>query len=127
VNYSDTVIPKGDFCYRVVPIAEGEILSTDFERFGRDLREYPFNAHGDKRVLCPYWIRTTHGTVRCERLDLEVFDDDLGYYDHETALEKATQHFGKDNVASKVGRSWELPDELKVCGINLDEDEDSPP
>lgn len=58
-----SVIPPGEFCYRVVRLGAGESISDDIERFGRDLRE--FRYHGAyKEVLCPYWIRTERDTVR---------------------------------------------------------------
>lgn len=81
-------IPVGPFCYSLVPIADGEVLSDDVERFGKELREFRYHGQ-NKEVLCPYWRRTDYGTVVCDFLHKEVHDD-----------------------------SWALPDELKICGIN---------
>lgn len=109
------LIPVGENCYRLVPIAPGAVLDDDAWRYGMDLRE--FRYHGDwKTVLCPYWRRTGHGTVRCEFLDREVFDEDD---DH--AREKVVALFG-DRAEGRVGRAWELADEFKVCAIHYTED-----
>lgn len=111
----DSVIPPGDHCYRVVKIREGEILNGDINQFGKELREYRY--HGNyKEVLCPYWQRTDYGTVRCNFLDKEVVDDE----DLE-AREKIMKHFGISNPGEKFDFSWALPDEIKICGINEDE------
>ncbi len=86
--------------------------------YGKDLREFSFHR-GQKAVLCPYWIRTSHGTVRCEKMNVEVFDDGS---DPKGAVLKATAHFGADKVHALVRHSHWLPDELKICGMAMDED-----
>lgn len=118
------LIPVGDFCYRVERLAPGEVLSRDLDRYGKDLREYSFSlAHRTKAVLCPYWQVTGHGTVRCEHLNREVLDEER---DYALSLDKANKHFGADRVHEMVGRSWALADEIKICGVNEDdEDEDA--
>lgn len=114
------LIPVGEFCYRIVELAPGEVLSREHDRYGRDLREFPYHR-GTKCVLCPYWQRTNHGTVRCEYLGKEVLDDEAE--DWGQALALATEYFGAGQVDQKVGRSWALADEIKVCGVNEDADE----
>ena len=37
-----TQIPPGENCYRVVELIEGEVLSEEIERFGKDLREFSY-------------------------------------------------------------------------------------
>ncbi|MBK6651926.1 MAG: hypothetical protein IPG42_20895 [Betaproteobacteria bacterium] len=64
----DPLIPSGRFCYRLEPITPGEVMANDLERYGKDLREHSYGG-GMKQVLCPYWIRTDHGTVRCEKMN----------------------------------------------------------
>ena len=108
----ESVIPTGPFCYSIVPIVEGEILSDDIERFGKELRE--FRYHGDtKEVLCPYWRRTDYGTVICDFLHKEVYDEE-----NEDARALIEAKFGKSEPGDKIGHSWALPDELKICGIH---------
>ena len=109
-------IPPGEFCYRVFPLAEGEVLIREVEQFGKGLREYPF-ASNLKQVLCPYWLRTDYGTVRCKFLGVEVVDEL-----DPAAVEKLAQHLGSADAARAFPVSWELPDELKICGIREDED-----
>jgi hypothetical protein len=109
-------VPAGDYCYRLTPLAEGEVVTTDWTRFGREAREY--SSHGRKFSLCPYWTLTEHGTVRCELLNVEVLSEREHY---SVALAKATAHFGEFAVDAKVGRSTSLSDEAKICKINLDE------
>jgi hypothetical protein len=111
-------IPKGGFCYRVVRLRPGELLSKEIARFGKDLREY--SHHGDwKEVLCPYWHRTDYGMVRCDYLESEGLDEnDRG------AMEKAIRHFGSEELLWKAHRYSLLYDEIKVCGVKEDEDEE---
>lgn len=113
-----SLIPSGEFCYSVVKIREGEILSQEIEKFGRELREFQY--YGDyKEVLCPYWQKTEYGTVRCNFLDREFIDDD-----DPTSIEKIVTNFGSSDAPSKFERSWALPDEIKICKIRDDEDDE---
>lgn len=113
-----SVIPSGGFCYRVVRIAEDDVLGTDVSRLGKELRE--FRHHGDyKAVLCPYWQRTDYRTVRCTYLDVEVVDED-----DPDARQRIVNHFGSAASLERIGRSWSLADELKICGVRDDEDAD---
>lgn len=109
-----SIIPPGEYCYRIVEIQDGEVLSDDIDRFGKDLREYSYGG-GYKEILCPYWQRTDYGTVRCNYLEKEVIDD-LDFDAHK----KIMAHFGISDVYEKFDSCWELPDEIKICGINLD-------
>ncbi len=111
-----SLIPPGGYCYRVIKIKDGEVLSREIEKFGRELREYHYGGNY-KEVLCPYWQRTEYGTVRCNFLDLEFIDDE-----DEKAHEKIVSHFGAPDAPDRFGRSWALPDEIKICGIREDED-----
>lgn len=115
------LIPVGQFCYRIEEIAPGEVLSRELDRYGRDLREFPYRR-GTKCVLCPYWQRTNHGTVRCEYLGKEVHDEEA--MDRALARRQATEYFGADRVNEQVGWSSDLADEYKVCGVNEDDDDD---
>lgn len=121
MNETHPLIPPGDFCYRVVPLQPGEVLSAAGEGYGKELREFSFHP-GLKTALCPFWRRTGHGTVRCEFLDLEVLSESEPY---ELVLKWATDHFGAGHVDQRVGRSSMLADECKVCGVNLDADGDA--
>jgi hypothetical protein len=72
-----SIIPVSDyFCCQIVEIQPNEILSTDRDRFGKDLREFHYYGN-DKEILCPYWFLTNHNTVRCEFLDIEDDMDSL--------------------------------------------------
>lgn len=113
-----SLIPPGRYCYQVVKVREGEVLCKDISRFGMELRECRF--HGDyKRILCPYWQTTEYGTVRCNFLGQEVVDE----FD-ENASEKIAAHFGTADAMERVDWSLELSDELKICGVGEDEDEE---
>lgn len=111
------LIPAGAYCYRVVGLRDGEELPTDFGRFGNDLREAGYHR-GRKRVLCPYWQVTDHGTIRCDYLDLEVLDES-----DRDARRQVAEHFGTGKAAFRIGTCCLLADEVKVCEINV-EDED---
>lgn len=108
----ESLIPNGPFCYRLVEIEEGEVLSRDIERCGIDLREFPYRP-GWKQVACPYYARTNYGTVKCNFVGMEARDD----------RERINAHFNDDNAADRYPWSWQLSDEIKVCGINEEEDE----
>ena len=113
MNKDASLIPSGSFCYRVVKVQDGEVLSRDVDRYGKDLREY--SSHGDyKRVLCHYWNRTDYGTVRCDYLEKEVVDGQ-----DDDAEEKIQKHFGVEDASAKFGWSVLLEDEIKICGVNL--------
>ncbi len=116
---SDTKeIPPGGFCYRVVSLKPGEVLSKDIDKFGKELREYPWHE-GYKEVLCPYWRRTDYGMVRCEYMGVEELDED----DSE-AWDKAIAHFGNKDAFLKANHPGYLYDEIKGCGIKEYEEED---
>ena len=110
-------IPAGQFCYRIVPLQPGEVLSTEINRFGKELREYSF-APGYKEVLCPYWQRTDHGTVRCDYLHQEYLDDT-----EPCAKQRAKAH---DPRLASIGPSSYLTDEIKICKVKTEEDADLP-
>ena len=111
-----SVIPSGEYCYRLAKKRDGEILSIDLERFGKDLREWDY--HGDyKAVLCPYWQTTYYGTVRCDLLGRETISDDFG------AREKIEAHFGISDASEKVDYDWALADKIKICDIDTDMDD----
>ncbi|MDE0514469.1 MAG: hypothetical protein OXI88_22140 [Gammaproteobacteria bacterium] len=110
-----SVIPIGEYCYRLVKKRDGEILIRDGERFGKDIREYDYK--GDyKAILCPYWQTTDYGTVRCDFLDKETISD------ASDACEKIQAHFGISDASEKFSYDWALADEIKICDINIDED-----
>jgi hypothetical protein len=111
MSKSHPLIHKGDFCYRIVLLAPGEVLSTARERYGKDLREFAFHRDS-KAVLCPFWRHTDHGTVRCEFLGIEVLSESEPY---ELALRQGTDHFGAALVDERVGRSSLLADEARCA------------
>lgn len=115
------LIPQGVYCYQVVELPDGELPpNPPLEMFGKELREASY-ACGYKRVLCPYWQFTDHGTVRCEYLAVEAVME----HDYEAHLDQALKHFGTEQAlaAVRVG-ALRLPDEIKICEINLpDENE----
>lgn len=114
----ESVIPPGGFCYRVRKISPGEVLSSDIDRFGKDLREFSFGG-GFKEILCPYWRRTDYGMVRCEFLGVEGLDERAG------AKIEALAHYGSEAAFSAANQSPDfLSDEIKICDVKDDEDED---
>ncbi|HMV55320.1 MAG TPA: hypothetical protein PLV48_14770 [Rhodocyclaceae bacterium] len=118
MDKDESLIPVGEFCYRVVDLAEGEVLVFDPERFGKDLREADCTK-STKRILCPYWQATDYGTVRCNFLDVDACD---GIEDETRA--RIVAHFGSEDAVDRIVRDWALPDEIKVCGINVDDDDE---
>ncbi len=112
----ESVIPPGNFCYRLKRIKDGEVLSKDIARFGRDLREYSYNGKY-KEILCPYWYRTDYGTVKCIYLEKEVVDEE-----DENAADKIQKKFGDPDAVNNFDHSWELSDEIKICGIRYEKD-----
>lgn len=111
-------IPPGDYCYRIHPIREGEKLSTDRAEFGKSLREYSYMP-GFKQVLCPYWQRTDYGTVKCLFLNTEVYDEESS---GEQTFALLAAKIG-EAAAQNFPRNWALADEIKICGINEDKDD----
>ncbi|WP_139800689.1 hypothetical protein [Geothermobacter hydrogeniphilus] len=110
-----SIIPYGDFGYTVTMIKHDKILSDDIDRFGKSLREFRYHE-GYKEVLCPYWRRSDYGTVKCEYLDVEVIDsEDFNAWD------KIKSHFSIDDPSRLFERSHRLPDEIKICDLNLEE------
>ncbi|MGH8461611.1 MAG: hypothetical protein ACRESS_08405 [Stenotrophobium sp.] len=113
---STDVIPEGPFCYRVVEKLPGETFTGDSSRFGMELREWSYRGNL-KEVLCPYWQRTEHGTVRCEFLGREYVEPISDEYPI------ALAYFGSEAAMSHLERSQLIPDEIKICGINNDDDD----
>ena len=101
-------------------VQDGEVLAATSDRHGKDLREYAYSIEGYKAVLCPYWNRTDYGTVRCDYLEKEIID---GMDDG--AKEKIQKHFGIEDASEKFRWDSLLEDEIKICDVNLD-DEDEP-
>jgi hypothetical protein len=121
------LIPHGEYCYRVVELAEGEPQPPldQIDSFGKHRREASY-AWGYKRVLCPYWQVTDHGTVRCDYLAVEAVME----HNYQQHLDQAIKHFGTPQAleAIRVSAIW-LTDEIKVCDINLlceQDDEENP-
>lgn len=117
MDKDESLIPEGRYCYRVVDLAEGEVLVFDPKRFGKDQREADCTK-STKRILCPYWQTTDYETVRCNFLDREVFYDFL-----DGPKKLIVERFGSEDALNRFGRDWALPDEIKVCGINVDEED----
>ena len=111
-----SLIPAGEYCYRLVKIQPGEILSRDVDRYGKDLREFSYNDRY-KCILCPYWRRTDYGTVICKYLEKEIIDTDDG-----EARKKIESRFGVSNAFDKFHTNFLLADEIKICGVNADDD-----
>ena len=104
-----SLIPDGPYCYRV-ELKEESFVNGDVRRYGKELRE--FSHHGLwKAILCPYWHRTEHGTIRCEYVGQECLDED----DRE-ARDKSIRHFTALGLEPCLSLSW-LADECKICGI----------
>lgn len=100
-------IPHGEYCYRVISDPGHEPEGPYEVWFHR-----PAIA-----VRCPYWRRTDHATVCCDFLRVEHADEDeSGYHD---IIE--TYFGGKEEASKRVGHSL-LYDEIKICGVNTDED-----
>ncbi|MGV6850730.1 MAG: hypothetical protein ACWA5R_00955 [bacterium] len=117
LSMRESKIPPGEYCYRIVPLKEGEILSKRLSQFGRNLREYTY-CQGYKEVLCPYWYRTDYGTVQCRFLDLEVYEAG-----DEDAIDHLRAKFGEGGEF-RFHSSHFLPDEIKVCDVNTDCDDE---
>ncbi|MBS0467382.1 MAG: hypothetical protein JSS31_00090 [Proteobacteria bacterium] len=114
----ESVIPPGHYCYRVRKVAPNEVLSDDIERFGKDLREYYYGG-GFKEILCPYWQLTDYGMVRCEFLGVEGLDESRG------AKAKALHYYKTEELFNTANKSHHyLSDEIKICGIAENQDED---
>jgi hypothetical protein len=111
-----TKIPPGNYCYRVYPLRNGEILSHDLAKFGRSLREYSYNK-GFKEMLCPYWQRTNYGTIKCLFTKTECLDTT-----QDNSLELLVSVIG-EKAAHEFPTNWRLEDEIKICGINEDQDD----
>lgn len=106
-NRDTQFIPTGKFCYRVEPLAES-LLHPSSSEVGGQVREAKFGDR-EKMVLCPYWIRTEHGTVRCEYLNSEVEGMVSGDY------ELSVEHYGVEKAAQI---EWSLlSDMIKVCQV----------
>jgi hypothetical protein len=106
------LIPSGGFCYKVLPVPHEKGASIHDSEFGRGLREAEWPP--DETIqLCPYWMRTGHGTVCCEYLKMEALEIRDGAY----AL--AVSHFGADR-ASAIDDSL-LGDMIKVCKVRSDD------
>ena len=104
-----TLIPDGPYCYRLERKEDG-FENGDVSRYGMELRE--FSHHGPwKAILCPYWQRTAHGTIRCEYIGQECLDED----DRE-ARDKSIRHFTSLGLEPCLSLSW-LADECKICGV----------
>jgi hypothetical protein len=112
-------VPPGEFCYRVYPLKPDETLSTDKGQFGRSLREYSYRP-GFKEVLCPYWQRTSYGTVKCLFMEREVLDEEQ--YDVRQALALLAAEIGED-AAGNFPRDSALLDEIKICDVNKELDD----
>ncbi len=103
-------IPQGSFCYHVAPTDDRVMIDPTSPRLGFDLREASWVPE-KKIVLCPYWVRTDYGTVRCEYLRLEVLAHGYGPSDG------ATERLG-EAAASKLEHYSDLSDMLKTCKVN---------
>jgi hypothetical protein len=112
-----SLIPPGSFCYFVVALCPGEILSTDRDRYGFELREFLYHP-GAKAVLCPYWQMTDYGMVRCDFMEVQSLNRD-----YSGSMSKALNYFGSEEEFNKVNRYSYLYDEQKICGINDEEDD----
>lgn len=107
-----SLIPPGPFCYRVVKIRAGEIMSQDYERYGQALRESPYGNSAYKRILCPYWTKTEYTTVRCAFLNTEFYTDVIS-----CDKKKILAHFDTTEIPDYIKFSHYIHDEIKVCGI----------
>lgn len=112
-----TKIPKGEYCYSRVAIQNNELTNGSYERFGYEVREVK-TKDNDKIVLCPYWVRTEYGTIRCNFLNEEFIDDDLNY---KYALDLRVKHFGSLTKAETYKTHPLFTDNIKICKLNLDD------
>ncbi|MFO1217896.1 MAG: hypothetical protein U1E89_05865 [Burkholderiaceae bacterium] len=103
-------MPAGEFCYCVHKVEPGEVLVNDFSRFGKEVRHGRFGAHA-KRVLCPFWRRTEHGTTRCELTGAEEWHNG-------EVFDAALDLFGADALYERFRPPSWLDDEIKTCGVN---------
>ncbi|MBU0752978.1 MAG: hypothetical protein KJ787_04065 [Gammaproteobacteria bacterium] len=100
------LIPEGKFCYRIEVSAES--IHPSSPAVGGQVREAKFGDR-EKMVLCPYWMRTEHGTVRCGYLSIEVEGMVSGDY------ELSTEHYGVEKTGTI---EWSLlSDKIKVCQV----------
>ena len=99
-------IPRGEYCYDTEHVpANPETGEPEY-----------WMQHFDRR--CPYWRRTDQATVCCDYLGVEHADE---YADN--WLERLASRFGSFVEAMKhIDRSL-LHDEIKICGIRVDDDD----
>ena len=87
------VIPMGDYCYEPEPMATGY-------------------------VPCPYFKHTAYGTTQCSYVNVEAYDNCTLDSGDRPKFEK---HFGGREQAGAAGviDMLDLPDSMKICGVNL--------
>lgn len=117
----ETAIPPGGFCYRVLPRTADEVLEVPGSWFGDRERETGFVGPDLKRRLCPFWTETPHGTVRCEWLGMEQVTQRIS---QEAALALIAGQFRPGPSCRNVQNGNWLPDEIKICGVNEDDEGD---
>lgn len=106
------LIPRGDYCYRLLAPGEPVPPGADAGTFGADRRVDDDGA----RLLCPFWYRTPDG-AGCAFLGVEAIDPT----DADAPLVADTR-FG--DRAARERRSvvaWDLPDEIRICDVNVPE------
>ncbi len=87
-------IPSGSYCYHLWPYRAGA-------------------------RPCPYFDQTDHGTTTCAFMQVEAYDDGLTDW----VNSPIAKHFGGQHAAEKQGvvDRYDLPDALKICGVNEQE------
>lgn len=113
-----TLIPPGNYCYRWVDLAPGEVASEAGPEFGRLQRECASTMPNTKQVLCSYFERTGYGTVRCLFLEQEVAFD----FFRETIAPRVAARFGTPDAVDWFDGDSLLWDAIKVCRLGGDDD-----
>jgi hypothetical protein len=102
-EFDDDLIPRGDCCY-----------DTRAASDPNDRTVYLIVASQD---TCPYWRPTDHGTILCERLDVEAI---IEWDDYTDNLRQATTALGDEALARIRVSATFLTDQIKICNINTE-------
>lgn len=99
--FDDDLIPRGDYCYHVWAVSD---LAT---------RGVYLDMHPNE--ICPYWLKTGHGTIRCERMGVEAV---IEWGDYDENLRMAEAALGVAGLARVCISATYLTDQIKVCDIH---------
>jgi len=117
MSKSHRVVPIGDECFRFDAVLPGDPVTHDARGRLLDLptlertRENVCAGALRKRVMCPYWQPTRHGTVRCELTNHEEWTTSSEYA-------VAFEDLDFDGAHELFPAPGSLQKQIKVCGHN---------